>query len=145
MSNKPHAPTVTVDMMMTHQVKVITEDMTLRDAIVLLLKNRISGAPVVNNVQQVVSVVSETDLLKLVIHGLDLTIRECLPKLARPPNLITLYRHSSFNDAYKIFMTKPIHRIIVVDGTNRIQGILTRGNVLRILVDLKRPAKGSAA
>lgn len=144
MNDKSHAPTVTVDMMMTHQVKVITEDMTLREAIILLLKNRISGAPVVNNVQQVVSVVSETDLLKLVIHGLDLTIRECLPKLARPPHLITLQRHSTFNEAYKIFLSKPIHRIIIVDSSNRIQGILTRGNVLRILVDLKKTTNKAA-
>ncbi len=145
MSRKPSVPTVTVEMMMTSEVKCLSTTMTLREAVILLLTNRISGAPVVDHLQQVVSVVSETDLLKLAGLGMNTTIGQCLSSLARAPQLITLQRHNTFEQAYKIFMTKPIHRIIVVDSNNRIQGVLTRGNVLRILVDLKRDRKSRSA
>lgn len=141
MGDTDHVPTVTVEMMMTTDVKAITQDMSVREAIILLLKNRISGAPVLNANHEVVSVVSETDLLKLVTHGLDQQIGHCLAHLPKQPQLITLRRQDKFADAYKIFLTKSIHRIIVVDSQGRVQGILTRGNVLRILVDLKRNLK----
>lgn len=143
MSTQDPVPNVTVEMMMTTDVKAITQDMSVRDAIILLIKNRISGAPVVNSNQEVISVVSETDLLKLVRHGLDQPIGHCLSQLAKPPNLITLHRQNTFTEAYRIFSTKAIHRIIVVDSNGRLQGILTRGNVLRILVDLKRLPKAA--
>lgn len=130
---------------MTAEVKSVTLDMKLRDAIILLLRHRVSGAPVVNNVNEVVSVISETDLLKLARMGLTKTVGECLSNLSRPPQLITLFRHSTFEEAYDIFMKKPIHRIIVVDGNQKLQGILTRGNVLRILVDLRHDKKSRAA
>jgi IMP dehydrogenase len=134
-------PTVTVEMMMTTDVKAITQDMSVRDAIILLIKNRISGAPVVDANHQVISVVSEVDLLKIVTQGLDQPIGHCMSLLVKQPQLITLRRHDTFAEAYKIFSTKTIHRIIVVDDNGRLQGILTRGNVLRILVDLKRKSK----
>ena len=56
---------------MTTRVCTLTPDMDVLQAVDVLLKNRISGAPVVNADNQVVGVLSEKDCLRLVAGGVD--------------------------------------------------------------------------
>lgn len=129
---------------MTTQVSSVTATMTVRDAILLLTSKKVSGAPVVDNMQVVVSVVSEGDLLKLAAAvGLDKTIGQCLDRLPKEKQLITARAQDTFTDVYKVFLTKPIHRIIVTDANGRLRGIVSRSNVLRVLVD--KPVASDAA
>jgi len=120
---------------MTSEVHKVTLDMTVRKAIVLLTSNKISGAPIVDHLQNVVSVVSEGNLLKLAAaKSLDKLISDCLNQLPKTSSLITLSTSSSFADVYRLFLSNPIHRIIITDANGRLQGIVSRSNVLRILV-----------
>ncbi len=131
-------PTVamTVEKIMTSSVHSIHPDMTVRDAILLLLKHHISGAPVVDSSRKVMSVVSEGDLLKLAAsQGLDKTIFQCMIKLTRSDKLITIAKTEPFTEAYKKFLTQSVHRLIVVDNMGRLEGLVSRSNVLRILAD----------
>ena len=136
------APTTKIEKIMIANVHCVTLDMSVRDAITVLLKNKISGAPVIDVSRVVVSVVSEGDLLKLAASaGLDKKIGICLQKLIKNDKVVTLKRSDSFADAYKIFLTHPVHRIIVTDGSGKLQGIVSRSNVLRLLVDLSEGNK----
>ena len=121
---------------MTAKVFCVSPDMTVRDAINLLVKNHIAGAPVCDNQKVVLSVVSEGDLLKLAARmGMDKPISQCLPKLVKTEKLHTIKKTESFADAYKKFLTHPVHRLIVVDDQGKLQGIVSRSNVLRVLAD----------
>lgn len=125
-----------VENIMTAQVHFVTPQMSVREAILLLTTNRISGAPVCDVAQKVMSVVSEGDLLKLAASvGMEGKIASALDRLPKFDNLVTAKRNETFTDVYKKFLTKSIHRIIVVDGNGKLQGIVSRSNVLRVLVD----------
>jgi CBS domain-containing protein len=69
--------------LMTRQVVRLTEDMPLREAACLLLKNQISGAPVVNGQGKCVGVLSALDFVRCVVQ------RDSIPKTASAPWPIT--------------------------------------------------------
>lgn len=127
-------PPLKVEDIMTSNVMGVPPEMTVREAMQLLSTHRISGAPVVNNMNKVLSVLSEGDLLKLAAtEGLDKTISACLPRLCKTENLMTLKKTSTFSEAYMMFLSKTVHRIIVIDGNGNLQGIVSRSNVLRVI------------
>ena len=128
------APPLKIEAIMISDVQSVHTEMTVRDAILLVTKYKISGAPVVDTLGHVVSVVSEGDLLKLAASvGLDKPISFCLSKLVKTEKLITLKRTSSFSEAYTTFLNHPVHRIIIIDGSGKLQGIVTRSNILKTL------------
>lgn len=136
MSDKaaPATPTLKVEDIMTSNVMGVPPEMTVREAMQLLSTHKISGAPVVNNMNKVLSVLSEGDLLKLAAsEGMDKSISACLPKLCKTENLMTLKKTNTFSEAYMMFLTKGVHRIIVIDGNGNLQGIVSRSNVLRVI------------
>ncbi len=120
--------------------------MTVREAIEILLTHAISGAPVVDNGKKAMSVVSQGDLLKLAATvGLDKTIFQCMMKLIKTDKLLTIEKTVPFPVVYKKFLTNPVHRFIVVDSMGRVEGIVSRSSVLRMLVKAPEAAKDDAA
>lgn len=139
---QPAAPAVTVATIMRTHVHCVTTDMTVREAIEVLLVNSISGAPVVDNGKKAMSVVSQGDLLKLAATvGLDKTIFQCMMKLIKTDKLLTIDKTVPFPTVYKKFLTNPVHRFIVVDSMGRVEGIVSRSSVLKMLVKPPEPAK----
>lgn len=134
-SNLPH---VTVEAIMTSTVFSVHVSMTIREAILVLVTNKISGAPVIDSAGTVVSVVSEGSLLKLATKkGTSETLGPCLPDLPTGDQLITARRTDSIQAIYKAFLTHGVHRIIVVDDTKKLLGIVSRSNLLKMLVQAK--------
>ena len=134
----PALPHVTVESIMTSTVFSVHVSMTIREAILVLVTNKISGAPVIDSSGTVVSVVSEGSLLKLATKkGTAETIGLCLPDLPTGDQLITAKRSDSIQALYKVFLAKSVHRIIVVDDTRKLLGIVSRSNVLKMLVQAK--------
>ncbi len=131
-------PQVTVESIMTSTVFSVHVSMTIREAILLLVTNKISGAPVIDSSGTVVSVVSEGILLRLATKkGTAETIGPCLPDLPVGDQLITAKRTDSIQAIYKAFLTHSVHRIIVVDDTRKLLGIVSRSNILKMLVQAK--------
>lgn len=135
MDSKPK-PQILVENIMTNQVFCVHPTMTVREAILVLTTNKVSGAPICDPNQKVLSVISEGNLLKLAAQlGMEAKISLCLSHLPKTDALITAKKNDPFTDIYKKFVTKSIHRIIVIDGNGKLQGIVSRSNVLRVLVD----------
>ena len=127
------APERLVEDIMIKTVHRIRPDMKVHDVIELLIRYQISGAPVVDTLENVMSVVSEGDLLRLAAqHGLDATIASCLPHLPAIKELVTIQAQQTFLDAYRLFLTHKLHRLIVVDANGRLHGLVTRADILRI-------------
>ena len=134
----PAAPTkpLQAESIMTSTVLTVNPTMTVREAIVLLTTNKISGAPVVDNMHTVLSVVSEGDLIKLAASmGMDKQISHCLEKLPQIDELITARSQTTFAEIYKLFLGRSVHRIIITDDNGKLRGIVSRSNALRVLVD----------
>jgi predicted transcriptional regulator len=131
---KSATPQLNVESIMTANVQRINPEMSVREVIKILTTHRISGAPIVDTLGKVISVVSEGDLLKLATSvGLDKPMSFCLRNLPKQEQLITLKKTSPFSEAYSMFLSHPVHRIIVIDGNGKLQGILSRSNILRVL------------
>ncbi len=125
---------------MTADVHCVTLDMTVKQAISVLTTNKISGAPVVDNSQKVISVISEGSLLKLAAAKfLDKSVASCLGQLPKTESIVSLPSSSTFIEVYRLFLSSPVHRIIITDSNGRLQGIVSRSNVLRILVSTSVP------
>lgn len=140
------AQTLRADQMMTAEVHTLNPMMTIRAAMELLTEHRISGAPVVDTKNVVITVVSEGDLLKLAAsYGMEVTINNCLSKLCKMENLVTAKKAASFQDIYRLFMGRPVHRIPVVDDNGKLQGIISRSNVLRALIEASRSSEKEKA
>jgi predicted transcriptional regulator len=137
-----HAPTLLVQDMMTLNVHKVLPEMKVYQAIEMLTRHMISGAPIANQSENLISVLSEGDLLRLAaVEGLEATIAHCLPKLPETKKLITLEKHQSFADAYKLFLKHSLHRLVVIDGNGRINGIVTRADILRLFVEARHGKK----
>lgn len=122
---------------MTKSVHTIALTMTVRDAIKVLTGHKISGAPIVDGMNNVVSVMTEGDALKLATSpgGMDKAISKCLDQLCKQEKLVTIKSGDSFADIYKLFLHHAFHRVIVVDGSGKLHGVVSRSNVLRLLVE----------
>ncbi len=126
---------INVERIMTTEVYAVTLDQTVSDALKLLLDHKISGAPVVDKMNNVVSMVSEGDLLKLTaMDGLEKPIALCLPHLVKKENIIFTTKSETFIDVYKKFLRHPVHRLAVIDSAGRLQGFVTRSTLLKAIV-----------
>lgn len=120
---------------MTQQVHSVLPTMTVGEAVNMLLTYKISGAPIVNQTGVVMSVITEGDLLKLTAAvGLDKKISTCLEKLVPADKIHTINKSETCLEAYKMFLKLGVHRLIVADANGKLQGIVSRSNVLKIFV-----------
>ena len=121
--------------METNVVRILPE-MKLREVIEMMIKHQISGAPVVDGLGRVISMIGEGDAIRLAAtDGMDATIAHCLQHLTPQHKLITLTRTAPFSDAYQIFLKHKIHRIPIVDGGGALKGFVTRSLILRMFVE----------
>lgn len=126
---------ILVESIMTSQVFTISPQMSVRDAISLILVKKVSGAPIVDSTNTVISMISEGNLLKLAAFaGLDAKIHSCLDQLIKPTEIVTVRKTQPVMDVYKLFLQHQYHRIAVTDGTGKLQGIVSRSNVLRVFL-----------
>jgi CBS domain-containing protein len=128
---------LTAGHVMQRTVFVLLPEMPVLDAVRELVHRGFSGAPVVVD-GRVVGVFSERDALTALAaaHYED-----------EPPGTVAQHMRRDFDvvaasaDIYEVasvFRDNPIRRVPVVDGDRRLLGILSRGDVLKVLQQLYR-------
>lgn len=124
--------TVKVESLMTAEVQALAPGLTIKEAIEFLLQHRISGAPLVDQHRMVLSVVSEFDLMRFAAEGeLNTLLSAKMDKLVPADQVISVRKSDTFVTVFKLFLTRGIRRLVVVDETGKLQGILSRSNVIR--------------
>jgi predicted transcriptional regulator len=121
--------------------KLITfqPDMDILDAMNMLLKKKITGAPVLNKQGELVGMLSEVDCLKLLVEG---------PYNQEPNNVgtvadfmskevITIDHDRTILDAAYTFVNSGLKRLPVRDGNNKLIGQISRVDVLRAIQKTK--------
>lgn len=127
---------VRLEQIMVTQVYRVHPGMKLREVAEMFLAHNISGAPVVDAMDRVISVVGEGAVLRLAASaGLEATIAHCMPLLTPASKMITLEKHNTFTEAYRIFLKHNIHRIPIVDSNGVLQGLLSRNMILKLFVE----------
>ncbi len=120
------------DMMVT-QLVTLRPDMDVFDAIGLLLKHRISGAPVLDSAGRYLGIFSERSSISLLMNAAydstpDTTIAPFVDvdaAFVRPDtDLLTLMER---------FLSEPYRRLPVLDEDNNLLGQVSRRDILRVL------------
>jgi CBS domain-containing protein len=138
---------------MTRSVVTVAPDALVADAIHLMLDKRISGIPVVDADGHLVGIVTEGDFLRRAETGTEKKQsrwRELLfgnGKLAEDyvhshgrhvrdvmtTSVVSVTESASLEHVVDEFERRRVRRFPVVDGANRLAGIISRSDLLRIL------------
>lgn len=137
---------------MTRDVISVEGDTDIYEAGRLLIRNKISGMPVVDNKNHVIGVISTSDLLLLADiprgHVFNDTIMRYVLRKSVPRHrvgkkvkeimstpAITVYTETTVKKIATILDKKGIKRVPVLDKENKLAGIVSRADILRILCE----------
>ncbi len=123
---RPFHGLVARDIMSEPIVSLDQED-TVEDAASFLMRHRINSAPVVDNDGKLAGIVSEKDLMSMMVsaHAWKRPIHEVMT-----PNVVSYDELHSVYAIYKFLMGSPIRRVVIVKG-QRPTGVVSRGTLLR--------------
>jgi CBS-domain-containing membrane protein/anti-sigma regulatory factor (Ser/Thr protein kinase) len=114
---------------MTHEVKVITPETQMEEALDLFREARISGAPVVAQ-GKLVGIISMEDLIRaLRQRELNATVADYMSA-----QVVTINSLDPIIEALKLFTQTKLGRLVVVDETGHWVGIITKGDITRGLL-----------
>ena len=117
-------------------VPVIGHETPVIEAVDFLLENKVTGAPVVDRTENLVGIITETDLLKLVTEGvkgeppMDATVAEYMTRdVITVPPIVDIYYVAG------MFLANDFRRLPVVED-GKIVGAITRYDLLRVVRSL---------
>lgn len=133
---------------MTKKVITINKKATLKEAARILSKNKISGAPVVDEQGNLVGIVSEKDLYKALypshaefyespglwidLERLEERTKEAADKIIEDfmtKEVITVNQDTSVMQVGSMMLVRGVHRVIVTGQDAKILGIVTRRDI----------------
>ncbi|KAI3785090.1 hypothetical protein L1987_44202 [Smallanthus sonchifolius] len=148
------------------ELHVVKPTTTVDEALEILVKHRITGFPVIDEDWKLVGVVSDYDLLALdsvsgatrsdtnMFPEVDSTwktfneVQKLLSKtdgkvvgdLMTPAPLV-VRESTNLEDAARLLLETKYRRLPVVDGEGKLVGIITRGNVVRAALQIKKASE----
>lgn len=119
---------------MSTDVISATPDMPIYEAMELLIKNKISGLPVVDGDLRVVGILSEKDVLRILLDG-KLHVDHCV-KDYMTLNPICFTEMDSAIDVCKFFINSHIRRVpILRDG--KLAGVVARKDIVSLIAEAR--------
>jgi CBS-domain-containing membrane protein len=137
---------------MTRDVISVKGDVDLHEAGRLLIKHKISGMPVVDDENHVIGIISQADLLTMAGIPQGHVFNDVVMKyiLAKPTphhkaghtvkdimstHVITVSLETTVKKIATVLDKKGITRVPVVDKENKLIGIVSRGDIVRVLCE----------
>ena len=133
------SPQLVQDCMTTDLLTVAPSD-DIFEAVGKLLRYRVSGAPVVEDDNRLVGLISEKDCLTLFAAGLGEAIPEATVETFMTRDVKTLSPETTLFDVASQFLQEPYRRYPVVKDAILV-GIVCRRDVLRALHDSRGPGR----
>ncbi|MCB5163874.1 CBS domain-containing protein [Streptomyces bambusae] len=121
--------------LMTDEVVSVTPAAPFKDIAKLLTQHDITGVPVLDPEDRVVGVVSQTDLLARRVAAADRS--DGAPPTAADvmsAPAVTSHPEDSAADAARLMTRRGVERLPVVDEEDRLVGIVTRRDLLRVFL-----------
>ena len=116
---------------MTTNLITIREDTHVRDAIKIILENRISGLPVVRDDMSLAGIVSEKDFLQLAFYD-NIDDAEVADFMSR--DVITATKETSLLEICELLMQNNYKRIPIVED-NKLIGVISRKDMLKFVLN----------
>lgn len=126
------------DYMSTHLI-TFHPDQSIMDVVEQLLTHRISGAPVVNSMGELVGVISEGDCLKEVVKGKYHNLPAMAGKVKdhMATNVVRIHPEMNVFEAARMFLEMKIRRFPVLDDHGRLIGQISQKDIMRAVQNLK--------
>ncbi len=146
----------TVAQVMTANPITVTPQTPLKEAIRILVENKISGLPVIDDTGNLVGIISETDLMWqetgvepppyimildsiIYLQNLNRYEKEIHKALGQTvgevmnDKILTIESTESVKKAAQLLHDKPVRRLPVVNHEGKVIGIITQGDILRAM------------
>ncbi len=131
---------------MTHEVLTVTKELSIRRLIKLLEKNRITGAPVVDEQGKLIGIVSSKDVIRAIDHliRVHVSIDEQKDHKGRynwvegvmTTDVITVGEEDDVAEVFGTMVHRKIHRVPVVkDG--KLVGIISSQDACKIVAGIE--------
>lgn len=113
---------------MTTDVRTVNPDVTAKEALDILIRNKIGGLPVVDEAGRLLGIVTFTDLVQVPAeHQSKVKVGLIMTR-----NVIVAHPDESLYDAFKRMAVNQLGRLPVVDqSSGRVVGILARVDVMK--------------
>ncbi len=123
--------TTAQDIMSTELI-TLYEDETLEDALKSLINNRITGLPVLNRERKMVGVLSEYDIIKQASKHKKLKPEIFQEKIQFSSAPFSVDPSTPLEEIVKHFIDHKYRRIAVLDKDQKLVGIITRRDLMRV-------------
>ncbi|MEM4781041.1 MAG: IMP dehydrogenase, partial [Halalkalicoccus sp.] len=114
------------DELVIRDVVTASPEQTVREVDVMMEREGVSGAPVIDDEQKVLGIISGTDIRPYLEVGERDAVRE-----AMTDEVITAPEGVSAREALELMYDHKIERVPIVDGANRLQGLVTMQGILQ--------------
>lgn len=120
---------------MTTDVIIVQEDTTIYDAMKILRDKDITGMPVIAGDMQVIGIVSEKDLIRLMYltgHPNPL-VKEVMTK-----EVVSFDENDSFIEVAECLINNNFRRVPIL-SKNKLIGIITRNDIIKSFIKYRMP------
>ena len=118
---------------MTKALVTIDKETLLVRAIDLLLKNSVSGLPVVDEQKKLIGIITEHDIVNFAFSGNADTTRV---KEAMTTDVLAFSPDKKLSEIINCFASRRIRRVPIVDDDRRLIGIVSRRDILREMLKM---------
>lgn len=121
---------------MTKNLITINEEATIVTVIETLLRNKISGAPVINKNNDIIGIISEKDCMRIYVDSAyhDIPSGKVTDFMSR--TVMSISSDKTILDVAQAFIDNPYRRFPVVEGS-KLVGQISRRDVLKAIKDIK--------
>lgn len=127
----------TISDIMTKDVITVTLQKTVKSIIAILHEKNITGIPVVDDANKVIGVISSLDIIIAAGMGkLDLKISQLPIKLSAEKDILKIRPTAPIKEALILIVKYKVGRVIVIDDTEGLVGIVTRKNLIGFFANM---------
>ena len=134
-----HSGPSTVNEVMTTDVISVAPYSLIEDALSIMLKNKISGLPVLDDNDRLAGVISEFDMLILLSERPEDYSPIALVADYMTTNVKVIKEDTSLDEVVDIFRKTSVRRLPVVRG-DKLVGILSRRDLVRVIHKIRQAA-----
>lgn len=146
-----------ISRIMSQPVRVVRPETTMSEAAHIMVTERISGLPIVDDAEQLVGIITEADFLRGLgvpahhpTHNLWQTLESLFSHLAHHTepegpddpvsdhmvrNVVCASPDHFVNDALELMQKHRVKRVLVCDHEHHVIGVVTRSDLVRIFFD----------
>ena len=125
---------IPVKKIMTKEVVTVKTDTRIIDALNLLTKNEISGLPVVDENMHLVGILTEKDVLRILLNSNVSTKATVSEFMSR--KVTSFKEDDNVTDVCTFFIKNPIRRVPIVRD-KKVIGIVSRRDIIKLILEAR--------